>query len=129
MFFLFFCAVSIYTVFLCFFVLFHLHPFEKLQPENANAVGFSPEIFTRRLANLRQLHLFGLYLFGFCILLNIPGAFHTINSPKTLPIAQYIEVLKFLFYFDAAIFLGFLLLHSLQWVTFVRVGRFVHHRG
>jgi hypothetical protein len=129
MFFLFFCAASIYTVFLCFLVLFHLDSFEKRKPENANGVGFSPEIFTRRLANLRQLHIFGLYLFGFCIVLNIPGAFHTTAMSKISPIAQYIEVLTLLFYFDAAIFLGFLLLHSLQWVASVRVERFVHHRG
>jgi hypothetical protein len=128
-FFLFFSAVSIYTVFLCLFVLFHIHSLEKRRHAgNANDVASSPEVFTRRLANLRQLHLFSLYLFGFCIVLNIPGAFATLDSSKALPYLQYIAALRFLLYFDALIFLGFLLLHSLQWVTYARVDQFVHHR-
>ena len=41
-----------------------------------------------------------------------------------LPIGQYIQNLRFLFYFDAPIFLGFLVLHSLQWFAASRVDSF-----
>jgi hypothetical protein len=130
MFFFYFCGVSIYTLSLCLYVCFHVHPI-KQQPANENtSLGWSSlDILTRRLANLRQLHLFTLYLFGFCIAFNIPNAFVTLGDSKTLPIAQYIHGLNFLFYFDAPIFLGFLLLHSLQWVASVRVDYLVRHRG
>jgi hypothetical protein len=61
-----------------------------------------------------QLHLFTLYLFGFCITINIPNAFVTLGLYKTGPIGQSFHGLTFLFYFGAPIFLGFPLLHSLQ---------------
>jgi hypothetical protein len=122
---LFFCGVSIYTLSLSLYVLFQLH-FLKKQPANENASSAQPSlgILNRRLVNLRQLHLFTLYLFGFCITFNIPNAFVTLGLYKTLPVGQYIQSLTFLFYFDAPIFLGFLLLHSLQWAVSVHLDSF-----
>jgi len=130
MFSLYFWGVSVYTLSLCLYALFHLRSLMK-QPanENANPAWSSLDTLTRRLANLRQLHLFTLYLFGFCIALNIPNAFVTLGLSKTWPIGQYIHALTFLFYFDAWVFLGFLLLHSLPWVAAVRVDYFVRRRG
>ena len=129
MFFLYFCGVSIYTLSLCLYVLFHVQSIKK-QAANENGPALSSlDILTRRLANLRQLHLFTLYLFGFCIAFNIPNAFVTFGDSKTWPIGQYIHGLTFLFYFDAPIFLGFLLLHALQWVASIRVDYFIRHRA
>ena len=127
---LYFCGVSIYTLSLSLYGLFHLHSLNK-QPANENA---SPapsfiDILNRRLANLRQLHLFTLYLFGFCLAVNIPNAFVINGLYKTWPIGGFIHALTFLLSFDAAIFLGFLLLHSLQWVVSARVDSLVRqHR-
>jgi len=126
LFFLYFCGVSIYTLSVCLYVLFHLHSLKKQTAnENASPAPSSLGTVSRRLANLRQLHLFTLYLFGFCIVISIPSAFVTIELSKTWPIGLFIQTLTFLLSFDAAIFMGLLLLHSLQWVTSVRVDCFV----
>jgi hypothetical protein len=125
LFFLFFSGVSIYTLFLLLHVLVQLHSLKK-RPARQNAVSAQPSLGTldRRLANLRQLHLFTLYLFGFCIVFNIPNAFVSVTLSRTWPIAEYIQRLTFLYYFDAPIFLGFLLLHSLQWAVSARLDSF-----
>jgi hypothetical protein len=60
---------------------------------------------------------------------NIPDAFVILALSKTWPIGQYIQGLTFLCSVDASIFLGFLLLHSLQWVVSARVDHFVRQRG
>jgi hypothetical protein len=122
---LYFCGVSIYTVSLCLHVFVHLHSFKK-QPanENTDTARSSTDALTRRLANLRQLHLLTLYLFGFCIMANIPNAFVINGLYKTWPIGQFIQGLTFLLSLDVPIFLGFVFLHSLQWVTSVSVDSF-----
>ena len=119
---LYFCGVAVYTLSLCLYVFVYLHSFKKQHPnDDSNRVQTSLDKLNRRLANLRQLHLFTLYLFGFCIMFSIPNAFVTLGLSKTWPIGQYINGISFLFDFDAPIFLGFLLLLSLQWVATVRV--------
>src|ERR1700676_3391921 len=97
-FFLFFCCVSIYALSLSLYVLLQLYALKK-QPANESicSAQSSLGILYRRLANLRQLHLFALYLFGFCIMVNIPSAFVTLGLSKTLPVASYIQGLTFLF--------------------------------
>jgi len=129
LFFLCFCGVSIYTLSVCLYVLFHLHSLKK-QTANKNATAPSLLVtVNRRLANLRQLHLFALYLFGFCIMVSIPSAFVTLGASKTVPVGSYIQGITFLFYFDAPFFLGFSLLHFLQWVASVRVDSFARQRN
>ena len=123
LFFLYFCGVAVYTFSLCLYV------FVFLYSDDSNRVEGSFDKLNRRLANLRQLHLFTLYLFGFCIMVSIPNAFVTLGESKTWPIGQYIRGISFLFYFDAPIFLGFLLLHTLQWVATVRVAYVTRRRG
>ena len=114
------CGVAVYTLSLCLYVFVSIY---STRAEN------SLDKLKRRLANLRQLHLFTLYLFGFCIMVSIPNAFVTFGDSKTWPIGQYIRGISFLFYFDAPIFLGFLLLHTLQWVATVRVDYVTRRRG
>jgi hypothetical protein len=127
---LYFFGVALYTLSLCLYVFVHLYSLKKQHPNDAsNRVGTSLDKLNRRLANLRQLHLFTLYLFGFSIMFSIPNAFVTLGGSKTWPIGQYIEGITFLFWFDAPIFLGFLLLHSLQWVATVRIDYAVRRRG
>ena len=121
LFLLYFCGVSIYTISLSLYVFSQLRCLRK-QPANekassARSVGF----LNKRLSTLRQLHLLSLYLFGFCIMINIPNAFVTIELTKTPPIGNYIRGVTFLCFVDAAIFLGFLLLHSVQWLVAARV--------
>lgn len=129
-FFLYFCGVSIYTLSLCLYLHIRIHSLKREHAaEKTSLTRPLIDALSRRLANLRQLHLFTFYLFGFCIVFNIPNAFVTLGLYKTEPIGLYIRGLTFLFYFDAPIFLGFLLLHSLQWVASVRVDSFVRHQN
>jgi hypothetical protein len=118
-----FCGVSIYTFFLCLYVVFQLRSMTK-QDMHASLAVLLLDVLKRRLMNLRQLHLFTLYLFGFCITFNIPGV-RALGASKAFPVGQYIQGLNFLFYCDAPIFLGFLLLHSLQWAASARVDYFL----
>ena len=120
---LYFFGVAVYTLSLCLYVFVSVYSDDSNREEN------SLDKLNRRLANLRQLHLFTLYLFGFCIMVSIPNAFVTFGDSKTWPIGQYIRGISFLFYFDAPIFLGFLLLHTLQWVATVRVDYVTRRRG
>jgi hypothetical protein len=120
---LYFFGVAVYTLSLCLYV------FVSLYSDDSNRIENSLDKLKRRLANLRQLHLFSLYLFGFCIMVSIPNAFVTFGDSKTWPIGQYIRGISFLFYFDAPIFLGFLLLHTLQWVATVRVDYVTRRHG
>jgi hypothetical protein len=123
MFLLYFFGVAVYALSLCLYV------FVSLYSDDSNRVENSLDKLKRRLANLRQLHLFTLYLFGFCIMVSIPNAFVTFGDSKTWPIGQYLRGISFLFYFDAPIFLGFLLLHTLQWVATVRVDYVTRRHG
>jgi hypothetical protein len=127
---LYFCGVAVYTLGLCLYVFVYLHSLTKQRTnDDSNCAETSLDRLNRRLANLRQLHLCTLYLFGFCIAISIPSVFVTIENSKGWPIGRFIGTLIFLFYFYAAIFVGFLLLHSLQWVASVRVDSFVRQRS
>lgn len=121
-FFTFFCIVFVYTVYGSLRVVLRLT--SSTRQSTAERIDAVLAASKKRLKNLRQLHLFALYLFGFTILFSIPAAFQTLDSSKSLPVGQYIQNLRFLFYFDAPIFLGFLLLHSLQWFAAARVDSF-----
>lgn len=121
-FFMFFCLVFAYTAYVSLRVVLQLSSFKR--PSTAERIDAGLAASTKRLRHLRQLHLFALYLFGFTILFNIPAAFITLDSSKSLPVGLYIQNLRFLFYFDAPFFLAFLLLHSLQWFAASRVDSF-----
>ena len=59
--------------------------------DDSNRAENSLDKLKRRLANLRQLHLFTLYLFGFYTMISIPNVFVTFGDSKTWPIGQYIR--------------------------------------
>ena len=71
--------------------------------------------------NLRQLYLSILYLFGFCILFQIPGVFHTVAISYDIPSLTVYRTLSFLCYFDATLALLFLLIHAVQWFVSARL--------
>jgi hypothetical protein len=77
--------------------------------------------FRKRLWNLRQLHLTGLYLFGVCIMFQIPSVFDTLTISSDLPAMSVYRTLSFLCYFDATIFVAFLLIHGVQWFVSARL--------
>lgn len=126
-FFMFFCSVFVYTAYVSLRVV--LQPTSSEPQPTSERVDCLVALSSKRLRNLRQLHLFALYLFGFTILFSIPAAFQTLDSSKSLPINQYIQNLRFLFYFDAPVFLGFLLLHSIQWLAAARLDSVTSNRN
>ena len=122
LFLVFFSGVSIHTVVLSVRVLLRLHVLNKqTAEENVGSTHSSLSTLTRRIRNLRQLHLFTLYLLGFCITVNIPYAFSVNGLYKTLPAGWFMEELGFLLYYYSLIFLGFLALHSVQWLVSARI--------
>jgi hypothetical protein len=125
LFLLFFCGVSLYTLWLSFRVMFCLKAFKKQRAGNAVSVGGSRlNGLRKRLGNLRQLHLLTLYVLWLCIVINIPSAFEILGLYKATPFELIFRNLAFLFHYYAPIFLVFVLLHSMQWFVSIRIDVF-----
>jgi hypothetical protein len=115
----------LYTLWVSFRVVLVLCDFKKERASSvANVSGLNYNNLRKRLANLRQLHLFTLYLLWLCIMLNFPDAFSVLGDYKAYPLARVFENLAFLFYYYTPIFLVFVFLHSLQWLVSARVEAF-----
>jgi len=97
---------------------------EAARDQKCQAITTPLAILGKRLWNLRQLHLFALYLFGFCIVVQIPNVFRVGGDSKGYPFHAITSELTFLFYCDAIIFLVFTLLHTVQWFVSARVDSF-----
>jgi len=127
---LFFCGVSLYTFSISLYALIVLHSAKtKSSTEITSDAGLPLGILLHRFANLRQLHVFTLYLFGFCIAMQVPSVFHTIGSSRDYPLQTIIAGLTELFYCDATVFLGFLLIHTVQWIVSARLDSFARRQG
>lgn len=120
---LFFGAVFVYTLYFTLYALLFLRSLKK-QRASENATSSTSGRFgflRKRAANLGQLHLFTLYLFGVCISMQFPNAFKTLANSNVVPTSAITRQLTFLFYYDATIFLALLILHTLQWLVSARV--------
>jgi hypothetical protein len=127
---LFFCGASLYTFSISLHALVVLYSAKRQSSKEITSDAGPPlGILLHRFANLRQLHLFTLYLFGFCIAMQVPSVFHTIDNSKEYPFNVIMRGLTFLFYFDAVVFLGFLLLHTVQWIVSARLDSFSTRQG
>lgn len=114
------CGVSVYSLVLSLRSLVAVHALKTGDAEKSSANALL-RVLRHRLWNLRQLHLFCLYFFGFCILVQIPGVFHTMSVSYDIPREAIIRTLEFLFEFDASVFLVFLAVHLVQWLASTRV--------
>jgi len=119
-----FCAGSIYSLSLSVYVLFVLRGLTK-RVTGTGAEKTARCVFRKRLWNLRQLHLTGLYLLGFCIMLQIPDVFRTVTISYDFPPMTVYRTLSFLCYFDATVFLAFLLVHGVQWFVSNQLGSYL----
>jgi hypothetical protein len=125
LFLLFFSGVSLRTLWVSFRVVLRLRAFKKERASSvANVSNLGLNDLRKRVANLRQLHLFTLYLLLLCIVVNLPGAFSTPGDSKSYLFSQIFENLGFLFYYYTPILLVFVLLHSVQWLVSARVEAF-----
>ena len=121
----FFSGVSIYSISLSLYVFLFLRSLKKNPPSGSASLARSPlGILQKRLLNLRQLHLFTLYLCWFSLAINFPRVFDIMGDYKTIPIVQILQNLVFLFYSYTPICLGFLVLHTVQWIVSARVESF-----
>ncbi len=127
---MFFSGVAIYSLSLSLCVFLLLRSLKKKSTsESASLTRFSLGILQKRLSNLRQLHLFTFYLCWFCLAINVPRAFDVLGLYKTPPIVPILHNLAFLFYSYTPIYLGFLVLHIVQWVVSARVDSFACRQG
>ena len=127
---LFFTGVSICSLSLSLYVFLLLRSLKKKPTsENASLKRSPLGVLQKRLSNLRQLHLFTLYLCWFCLAINVPRAFETFGDFRTIPIGLILRQLAFLFYSYAPICLGFLVLHTAQWIVSARVDSFACRQG
>ncbi len=68
----------------------------------------------RRFDSLRQLHLLTLYIFGFCMAMQIPEIFFSASDAYDL---HGVRGLIFVFRCNAIVFFVFVLLHLIQWAV------------
>jgi hypothetical protein len=115
---LFLSAVFIYTVGATGHALLLLRS-AKQRPTNEHEGSVNLQFLFKRVENLKQLHLFTLYLFGFFAFVQLPDAFHTLGSSSSSPLGEITQTLRFMFDYDASIFLFLLFLHTLQWILSV----------
>lgn len=86
---LFFSGVSLYTFSLSVYAQLALRNVKnRPASETRGCEQSSIGLLFHRFASLRQLHLFTLYLFGFCIAMQIPSAFHTLLDSKTIRLTK-----------------------------------------
>jgi hypothetical protein len=129
-FFLFFSGVSIYSLSLSLYMFLLLRSFRKKPTsESASLKRSALGIPQKRLSNLRQLHLLILCLCWFCLAINFPRVFDVLGDSKAIPIVQILQNLVFLFYSYTPVCLGFLALHTAQWMVSVRVDSFACRQG
>jgi hypothetical protein len=127
---LFFSGVSIYSLSLSLYVFLLLRSLKKKPASESASLTRSPVgILQKRLLNLRQLHLFTLYLCWFCVAINFPRVFDVLGDYKTIPIVPILRNVVFLFYSYTPICLGFLVLHTVQWIVSARVESFACRQG
>ncbi len=111
---LFFGGVSLYTLWLslrALRVIYSVRKSVETEPTKVSAL-------VHRFSNLRQLHLLTLYIFGFCIAMQIPDVFYSVNDSYEL---HGVRGLIFLFRCNATVFFVFALLHVVQWVVSVKL--------
>src|SRR5438874_6577991 len=122
---LFFGAVCVYTLYVTLSALLTIRSLKgQRASEIMNRTSARIDSVGKRLANVRQLHLFTLYVLGLCITIAIPDAFNTLGESHVSPAVLIMRQLGVQFYFDRVIFLGFLLIHILQWIASSRLNSF-----
>ena len=104
---LFFSGVTLYTLWLSVRSLRVIYSLEK--NVETEATELAPLV--RRFDSLRQLHLLTLYIFGFCMAMQIPKIFFSASDAYDL---HGVRGLIFVFRCNAIVFFVFVLLHLIQ---------------
>jgi hypothetical protein len=121
LFLIFLIVILLYTLFLVLAVFNTLRQSTKNNGDQKVLSTSKVALLRKRVENLQQLQLFALYVFGFCIVVQIASAFETIENSNTITFSNSIRQLSFSFHYDATLFLVFLLIHSLQWLISARL--------
>ena len=119
---IYFCFVIIHTLYVSLRALLLLRTENKSEGTGDSFSRFGHlGLLEKRIANLRQIHLFTFYLFGLCISMQFPNAFTTLDSSKSFHFSAITGQMTLLFYWSSGIFFAFLLLHALQWFVSERL--------
>jgi hypothetical protein len=115
---LFLVLVGAYTLYFVLVVLVRLHFWRTAQNDNSFRKALA--VLNHRSANLRQIIVSMFFLFGLTFFLEIQNAFWTADNNR--PVGPMIlENFRAYFRYGAAIFLVFLVLHSVQWFISGRI--------
>lgn len=126
-FFVFFCGVAIYTVGLSLHVSLRLRSLKKHSAlGRSSSTQSTIHLLRKRLQNLRQMQLFALYAFGFCVASFLPNMFYSIDVTGSHSITREVT---FRVYCTAAILVGFLVIHGVQWLAISSMESFNNRRG
>ena len=110
--------VGVYTVYFASTALVRLRSLRTLP--NDDSFGDALALLKHRSANLGQVILAMAYLWGFTFFFQIQGAFYTPDNNR--PVGPMVfSNMRIDFSFAAAVFLVFLLLHSVQWFVSARI--------
>ena len=115
--------VGMYTVYFASVALLRLRALRL--PENHGSFRKSLDLLEHRSANLRQLIVAMVYLFGLTFFLQIQNAFWTPENNRPVGL-MVLENFADSFRFGAFIFLVFLALHSIQWFVSSRIRAAAH---
>lgn len=118
--------VGVYTVYFASVVLVRLRSLRTLQ--NGDSIRGTLALLKHRSANLGQVILAVAYFWGFTFFFQIQGAFYTPDNNR--PVGPMVfSNMRIDFSFAAAVFLFFLVLHSVQWFVSGRIGTAARRLG
>ncbi len=115
---LFLLGVIVKTVYSSALILFNLYALKRRETQGApRSEESSIRDLSARTATLRQLHMFTLYIAGFCLASGAFGAYHSIDLSKASVEDQILLNWQPVIVYGAFVFLTLFSLHSLQWAV------------
>jgi len=112
-------VVAVYSVISATIALKTIRALRSIREEDAGERKLAA--LSRRCANLRQILGATFFLFGFLFFLGLPNATVTIGDGPGFPAFEILSNFVFSFVYATNVFLIFLVLHVIQWVTSNRV--------
>jgi hypothetical protein len=123
-------AVSVYSLISATIVFKRIRTLESHRSEEtASSTQQYIQMLYRRCANLRQILTATFYLFGLLLFVGLQNAPITVGDGFGFPARQILGGFILHFVFAANVFLVFLILHVVQWVTCIRIHSFALRFG
>jgi len=113
--------VTIYSFVSATIVMRRLHTVPSSRKEGSTSIQPRLAPLHARCSNLRQLLKATFYLFGFLFFVGLQSAPITLHSGHGFPAVEVLGNFVFHFVFAANVFVAFLVLHLVQWLTWSRL--------